>query len=40
MEPENDLQIILIFKEVRPPFVTPFSAKEYQEIPKTKIKKR
>ena len=38
MDPENDLQIILIFKEVRPPFVTPFSAKEYQEIPKTKIK--
>ena len=30
MEPENDLQIILIFKEVRPPFVTPFFAKEYQ----------
>ena len=38
MEPENDLQIILIFKEVRPPFVTPFFAKEYQGIPKTKIK--
>ena len=29
MESENDLQIILIFKEVRPPSVTPFFAKEY-----------
>ncbi|KEQ31825.1 hypothetical protein SK137_1995 [Streptococcus mitis] len=36
------MQIILIFKEVRllfvTPFVTPFFTKEYQGIPKTKIK--
>lgn len=36
------MRIILIFKEVRllfvTPFVTPFFAKECQGIPKTKIK--
>ena len=42
MELDNALRIILIFKEASllfvTPFVTPFSAKDCQGIPKTKIK--